>query len=138
MRKTKSQIRAEKIAALVAEQDAYDNNVKEAIKLASFARCDAVEQLYELLAVKPEPSIAREGKNGRYEVAADKDEAKRGARLIEAVSALLSDKDEQKSQPVGVHDGRAADALQRQRQAAAEQRSVSAASGHTASYVPTS
>lgn len=137
MKKTKTQIRAEKIAALVAEQNAYDKSVKEAMKLAAFARCDAVEQLYDLLDVKPEPPIAREGKTGRYEVAADKDEAKRSTRLIEAVSALLSEKDEQSVELVGARDGRAADALQQQRQQAPEHRSAPAEPGYSSSYAQT-
>jgi hypothetical protein len=37
MRRTKSQIRAEKIAGLVAEQDAYDRSVNEAMEFAAFA-----------------------------------------------------------------------------------------------------
>lgn len=90
MRRTRSQLRAAQIARLQAEQAAYDKSVKEAMKAAAFARCDAVEQLYELLEVRPERSITREGKNGAYEVATDKDEVKRSARLVEAISGLLS------------------------------------------------
>lgn len=90
MRRTRSQIRAAQIAALAAEQEAYDKSVKEAMKVASFARCDAVEQLYELLEVKPEQPNTRAGKNGAYEVATDKDETKRTARLVDAVTALVS------------------------------------------------
>lgn len=138
MRKTKSQIRAEKIAALVAEQDAYDKSVKEAMKFAAPARCDAVEQLYDLLEVKPESPIASEGKSGRYEVAADKDETKRSTRLIEAVSALLAEKDDHKLQPVASSGGSAADVPQRQRPAASEQRSASAAPGSAPSFAQAS
>jgi len=138
MRKTKAQIRAEKIATLVAEQDAYDKSVKEAVKLAAFARCDAVEQLYDLLEVKPESPIAREGKSGRYEVAADKDETKRSARLIDAVSALLSEKDEQKLPPVAQRNERADDAPLKEHQAASEQRSASAAPSSAPSYAQAS
>lgn len=72
MSRTRSQIRAAQIAALAAEQEAYDKSVSEAIKVASFARCGAVEQLYEMLDVEPERPIIREGKNGRYGVASDK------------------------------------------------------------------
>lgn len=100
MRRTRSQLRAAQIAALQAEQDAYDKNVNDAIKVAAFARCDAVEQLYELLDVKPEPPIIRDGKHGRYEVTSDKDEAKRAARLIEAVTVLLSNEEQATAQPV--------------------------------------
>lgn len=100
MRRTRSQLRAAQIAALQAEQDAYDKKVNDAIKVAAFARCDAVEQLYELLDVKPEPPIVRDGKHGRYEVASDKDETKRAARLIEAVTVLLSNEEQDTTQPV--------------------------------------
>lgn len=104
MRRTRSQIRAAQIAALAAEQEAYDKSVSEAIKVAAFARCDAVEQLYELLDVEPERPIIREGKNGRYEVASDKDETKRTARLIETVTALLGDVSETPSRPGAADD----------------------------------
>lgn len=100
MRRTRSQLRAAQIAALQAEQEAYDKNVNDAIKVAAFARCDAVEQLYELLDVKPEPPIIRDGKHGRYEVASDKDETKRAAHLIEAVTILLSNQEPVTTQPV--------------------------------------
>src|SRR5699024_12483651 len=50
--KTNVQRRAEKIAALMAEQQAYEVQVKEAVKSAAFARCDAVEQLYDVLGVE--------------------------------------------------------------------------------------
>lgn len=90
MRRTRSQLRAAQIAQLAAEQAAYEKSVNEAMKAAAFARCDAVEQLYELLDVKPEPPITRDGKNGPYEVATDKDEVKRSVRLIDAVSRLLT------------------------------------------------
>lgn len=89
MRRTRSQLRAAQIAELAAEQAAYDRSVKDAVKFATFARCDAVEQLYELLDVKPERPIRREGKNGVYEVATDKEETARAARLIDAVASLL-------------------------------------------------
>lgn len=101
MRRTRSQLRAAKIAELKAEQAAYDKSVTEAMKVASFARCDAVEQLYELLEIKPERSITRAGKNGTYEVATDKDEVKRSARLIEAVSTLLAAVESQRQADTG-------------------------------------
>ncbi|MBN8423120.1 hypothetical protein JF531_01120 [Microbacterium esteraromaticum] len=104
MRRSRSQIRAAQIAALAAEQEAYEKSVSEAIKVAAFARCDAVEQLYELLDVQPERPIIREGKNGRYEVASDKDETKRTARLIETVTALLGDLSEAPSRPAKADD----------------------------------
>lgn len=89
MRRTRSQLRAAQIAELAAEQAAFDKSVKDAVKFAAFARCDAVEQLYELLDVKPERPIRREGKNGVYEVATDKEEIARASRLIDAVASLL-------------------------------------------------
>jgi hypothetical protein len=101
MRRTRSQIRAAEIAALVAEQAAYDKRVNEAIKIAAFARSDAVEQLYELLDVMPERSITRDGKNGTYEVATDKDETKRSARLVDAVAKLVATVESQRSSQFG-------------------------------------
>jgi hypothetical protein len=64
MRKSKSQLRAGQIAKLQAEQEAYDRSVKEPVKAAALARCSAVEELHEVLGVKPEPAMTREGKNG--------------------------------------------------------------------------
>lgn len=91
--KTKAQRRAEQIAALVAEQQAYEMNVKNAAKVAAFARCDAVEQLYDALGVAPEPKTQRRQKDGTVvDVATDKDETKRAARLVEAVMALVEDR----------------------------------------------
>jgi hypothetical protein len=90
MKKTKSQLRAEQIANLQAEQDAYDRSVKESVKAAAFARCAAVEELYEMFGVKPEPPTIREGKNGPVQVSADKDEAKRAGRLVEAIARLVA------------------------------------------------
>ncbi|MGO2616111.1 hypothetical protein [Arthrobacter rhombi] len=93
MSKTNVQRRAEKIAALMAEQQVYEAQVKEAVKSAAFARCDAVEQLYDVLDVEPEPKGQRRQKEGAVvEVATDKDETKRAARLVEAVMALVEDR----------------------------------------------
>lgn len=93
MSKTNVQRRAEKIAALMAEQQAYEVQVKEAVKSAAFARCDAVEQLYDVLGVAPEPKTQRRQKDGTVvDVATDKDETKRAARLVEAVMALIEDR----------------------------------------------
>lgn len=93
MRRTRSQIRAAQIAELAAEQAAHDARVKDAVKFAAFARCDAVEQLYELLDVRPERPTKRKGRNGPYEVATDKEEVIRTARLIDAVTRLVSPAD---------------------------------------------
>lgn len=91
--KTNVQRRAEKIAALMAEQQTYEAQVKEAVKSSAFARCDAVEQLYDVLGVGPEPKTRRRQKDGTVvEVTADKDETKRAARLVEAVMALVEDR----------------------------------------------
>lgn len=94
MRRTRSQLRAEQIAKLQAEQDAYDRSVKESVKAAALARCAAVEELYEMLGVKPEQAKTREGKSGPVQVSSDKDEAKRSARLVEAVARLVAERDE--------------------------------------------
>jgi hypothetical protein len=95
MRKTKSQLRAEQIAKLQAEQEAYDRSVKEAVRVAAFARCAAVEELYEMFGVKPESPSIREGKNGPVQVASDKDETKRSIHLVEAIARLVAERDEQ-------------------------------------------
>jgi hypothetical protein len=94
MRKTKTQVRAEQIAKLQSEQDAYDKNVKESVKTAAFARCAAVEELYDLLGIEHEKASTREGKNGPVQVSTDKDETKRSNRLVEAVSRLVAGRDE--------------------------------------------
>jgi hypothetical protein len=94
MRKTKSQMRAEQIAKLHAEQEAYDRSVNEAVRVAAFARCAAVEELYEILTVRPEQPLIREGKNGPIQVASDRDESKRSGRLVEAIARLVAERDE--------------------------------------------
>ena len=94
MKATRSQSRAEQIAKLQAEQDAYDRSVKESVKAAAFARCAAVEELYEMLAIKQEPPFTRDGKSGPVQVTTDKDEAKRSVHLVEAVAQLLAERDE--------------------------------------------
>lgn len=101
MSKTNVQRRAEQIAQLMAEQQAYETNVKNAAKVAAFARCDAVEQLYDVLGVGPEPKTQRRQKDGTVvEVTTDKDETKRAARLVEAVMALV----EGRQAPAPSHD----------------------------------
>lgn len=122
MMKTKSQIRAAQIAELQAQQDAYDRSVREAMKSSAFARCDAVEQLYELLDIAPERPVARAGKNGPYEVAQDKDETKRAARLVEAVGVL--------AELAGKRSSDGARPMQHHPKAASEQGSASAAADH--------
>lgn len=90
-RKTKRELRAQQIAALVAEQEAEDKAVKDSMKLAAFARCDAVQQLYQLLGIAPEPSRKRHGQDGAvHEVAQDRDETKRAARLVAEVASLVA------------------------------------------------
>jgi hypothetical protein len=90
------------------------------------ARCSAVEGLHEVLGVKPEPAMTREGKNAPVQVSTDKDETKRSARLLEAAAPIIAERDEHSV------------ALQQQRQAASEQRSASAVPGHSSIPVPTS
>lgn len=94
MRRTRSQLRAEQIAKLQAEQEAYDRGVKEAIRVAAPARCAAVEELYEMLGVEQEKPMTRSGKNGPVQVSTDKGEAKRSMRLVEAVAQLVAEHDE--------------------------------------------
>lgn len=91
IKKTKRELRAQQIAALVAEQEAEDKAVKESMKLASFARCDAVQQLYQLLGIAPENPRKRQGQDGViHEVAQDRDETKRAARLVAEVASLVA------------------------------------------------
>lgn len=87
-RPTRAQQRAREIARLQKEQEEYEQGVKTAMKHAAFARCDAVEQLYEMLGVEPEAPIVRNGKNGPYRAVQDRDETKRATRLVQAVLAL--------------------------------------------------
>lgn len=132
MRRTRSQIRAAQIAELVAEQEAHDRRVKDAMKVAAFTRCDAVEQLYELLHVKPERPISRAGKNGAYEVATDKDEVKRSARLVDAVSALLTAAESHPATPQPSDGGRTADSPAARTEAANDQRFAQASTDQLA------
>lgn len=125
MRQTKSQLRAEHIAKLQAEQDAYDRRVKESIKAAAFARCAAVEELYELIGIEHEKPATREGRNGPVQVSTDKDESKRSVRLVEAVARLVSER-----------DVRAAAASQQPPQAATALGAASTASGQTLGFRP--
>ncbi|GGD76944.1 hypothetical protein [Microbacterium murale] len=132
MKRTRSQIRAAQIAELAAEQAAHDKSVNDAMKVAAFARCDAVEQLYELLDLKPERPISREGKNGAYEVATDKDEVKRSARLIEAVSALLAVTESYRTTYEPSDSGRGPDGAVAHAEAANDQRFAPASAGQLA------
>lgn len=94
MRRTKSQLRAEQIARLQAEQEAYERNVRESVKSAAFARCAAVEELYEMLGVTPERPKTREGRSGQVQVSSDKDETKRSRRLLETIAEVLAERDD--------------------------------------------
>lgn len=89
--RTRREVRAHQIAALVAEQEAEEREVRGAIKHAAFARCDAVQQLYETLGVAPEKPLVRQSKNGPQEVSQDRDETKRAARLVAAVGSLMAE-----------------------------------------------
>lgn len=126
MRKTKSQLRAEQIAKLQAEQEAYDLSVKEAVRGAAVARCAAVEELYEMLGVEHEKPMTRTGKNGPVQVSTDKDETKRSVRLVEAVARLVAERDEHLA------------AASRQPQAASVPRTATAATGYPSSYAQAS
>ncbi|MFI8411761.1 hypothetical protein ACIGB6_04605 [Paeniglutamicibacter gangotriensis] len=75
MAMTSAQRRAAQLAQLQAEQERYDKAIEDAVENAAEARCKAVEELYELLEV---------GKTRN-----DKDEARRAAKLVERVSALI-------------------------------------------------
>ncbi|WP_372983798.1 hypothetical protein [Microbacterium sp.] len=88
MRRTASQLRAEKIAALQAEQAEYDKRIQEGSKFANHARCAVVEDLYELFGIEVEQRV-RQGRSGAFPVSVDRDESKRSARLLDAVGQLL-------------------------------------------------
>lgn len=89
MRMTTSQLRAKQIAELQAEQSAYDKRIEEAMQSAGYARCALAEDLYELLDIRPEHRT-RKSRNGEtMQVASDKDEAIRSARLLAAVGQLM-------------------------------------------------
>ena len=79
---------AAKKAAIEAEERADAKAVKDAFKYAGEARCAAVEELYELFGITEEVT-ERMTKNGTVRrVRKDRGEAKRAARLVEAVVAL--------------------------------------------------
>src|SRR5699024_9561102 len=75
MAMTSAQRRAAQLAQLQAEQERYDKAIEDAVENAAEARCKAVEELYELLEV---------GKTRN-----DKDGARRAAKLVERVAALV-------------------------------------------------
>ena len=75
MAMTSAQRRAAQLAKLQAEQEQYEKAVVEAQENAAFARCKAVEELYELLEVKKTRN--------------DKDETKRAEKLVEAIGKLV-------------------------------------------------
>lgn len=105
-RPTRAQQRAREIARLQEEQKLYEQSVQQAVKHAAFARCDAVEQLYEILGVEPEEPIVRSGKKGPYQVQQDRDETKRADRLVQAVLALQElAAGVSASAPAPAHDG---------------------------------
>lgn len=125
-KKTKRELRAQQIAALVAEQEAEDKAVKESMKHAAFARCDAVQQLYQLLGIAPESPRKRQGQDGViHEVAQDRDETKRAARLVAAVASLSAGVERSGVEP-------------QRSQSTAEHGSESAASAHHEGYGPVS
>ncbi|MEU4014891.1 hypothetical protein AB0E56_06435 [Microbacterium sp. NPDC028030] len=93
MRKTRSQLRAEQIAQLQAEQAEHERSVETAVKVAKYARCAVVEELYELLDVRAEHK-PRESKNGVIQVSTDRDETKRTTRLLDAVTQLLASRED--------------------------------------------
>lgn len=64
------------------------------MKSAAFARCAAVEELYEMLDVKPEPPKFREGRSGQVQVSSDKDETKRSRRLLDTIAEVLTERDD--------------------------------------------
>ncbi|MGD8216259.1 hypothetical protein [Aestuariimicrobium sp. Y1814] len=77
-----------KKAAIEAEERADAKAVKDALKYAGEARCAAVEELYELFGITEEVT-ERMTKDGTVRrVRKDRGEAKRAARLVEAVVAL--------------------------------------------------
>lgn len=88
--KTKAQIRSEQLQQLLAEQEEHNNKIKAAMKSSAFARCAAVEDLYELLGIEPTAPQHRQRKDGTIEQRqSDRAEDKRAARLVKAVGKLL-------------------------------------------------
>lgn len=80
MMMTRTQQRAEQIAALMAEDKLHDDRIAEAVATSATARCAAVEEMFEVLGIKSKRS--------------DKDEVKRCASLVEAIGKMIEERDE--------------------------------------------
>lgn len=93
---TARQRRAAQLAELVRQQaeleaaeTAYERAVRDAVGRAGYARCEAVETLYELLGID-EITTTRTRRGVVQTVRTDTDETQRAQRLVEAVTALMA------------------------------------------------
>lgn len=85
---------AAKKRAIEAEEKADEKAVVDAQKYASRARCAAVEELYELLGIAADVTETTLKDGTVRRTRRDRDETKRAARLVEAVVALVSSRDD--------------------------------------------
>lgn len=76
--------------AIEAEEAADEKAVDEALKKAARSRCWAVEELYELLDIKPLTTTRRLPDGTEQQLSIDRDEKKRAAALVDAVVELLA------------------------------------------------
>lgn len=80
--------------AIEAEEKADEKAVDEALKYASRARCAAVEELYALLDIEEDFTVSTLKDGTVRRTRRDRDETQRAARLVEAVVALVSSRDD--------------------------------------------
>jgi len=80
--------------AIEAEEKADEKAVDEALKHAGRARCAAVEELYALLDIEEDFTVSTLKDGTVRRTRRDRDETKRAARLVEAVVALVSSRDD--------------------------------------------
>lgn len=85
---------AVKKRAIEAEEKADEKAVDDALKYASRARCAAVEELYEVLGIEEDFTVSTLKDGTVRRTRRDRDETQRAARLVEAVVALVSSRDD--------------------------------------------
>lgn len=85
---------AAKKRAIEAEEKADEKAVVDAQKYASRARCAAVEELYEVLGIAADVTETTLKDGTVRRTRRDRDETQRAARLVEAVVALVASRDE--------------------------------------------
>lgn len=103
--KTAAQKRAERLAAmeqerlaLEAEEVEYQKTIKAAVKVAGQARSRVVEDLYEKFGIEPVTKPRRNADGTETQVQADKSEEQRSALLMDAIEALVTERDELRKQ----------------------------------------